>query len=367
MALDAPVQTRLARAQESLPAAGVDLLLCAPSADLAYLIGYPAHPSERPTLLGVPADADPFIVVPQLEAPRLSGLSGVRVIVYEETESAYELVRNALGQMEPKRVAISDQAWASVLIELQAALPGARFRSAGHLLRHLRMRKSEDEVALMRRAGALVDEAFAIVTTRPFAGRTERDIAKELNEILTSLGEGVSSWTPIVASGPNSSSPHHMTGDRRLEPGDTVILDYGWQVDGYQADTTRTVHLGPPDTEARRVYDVVRQAQEAAVASVRPGTTAASVDQIARDVIDAAGDGEFFIHRTGHGIGLDTHEEPYIVQGNELVLEPGMTFSVEPGVYLPGRFGVRIEDIVAVTEDGAERLNNATRELVIVE
>jgi Xaa-Pro aminopeptidase len=341
---------------------GIDLLLATPSADLVYLIGYGGHASERPTLLAVPARGDAIVIVPRLEAPRLEYLSTMSVHSYEETDDPYALLLHTLPT-ETARIALSDQAWATVLLGLQRVYPGARFEAAGTLLRSLRMVKGADELDLLRRAAAAVDRAFDRIVSRRFSGLAERRLADELTAVVAGEGVDTSDWGPIVASGPNSASAHHLTGDRLIQQGDSVILDYGGVLDGYQADTTRTVHVGDPPDDFVHAYEVVRVAQQAAVQAVRPGVPAASVDAAARDVIAHAGYGDYFVHRTGHGIGLDTHEEPYIIEGNELVLEPGMTFSVEPGIYLPGRFGIRIEDIVAVTDGGCERLNTAPREL----
>jgi D-alanyl-D-alanine dipeptidase len=200
-----------------------------------------------------------------------------------------------------------------------------------------------------------------------FEGRTESQVAAELNEILAGEGLERADWGPIVAGGPNSASAHHITGGRVLQEGDAVILDFGGVFGGYQADITRTVHVGTPTEDFARVYDTVRRAQELAFAEASPGIPAQDVDRAARRAIEAAGYGGYLVHRTGHGLGLDTHEEPYIVEGNSLLLEPGMVFSIEPGAYLPGRFGVRIEDTVAVMPEGPRRLNEATRELVLVQ
>lgn len=357
---------RIRRVQDLLREADIDLLLATPSADLVHLIGYRGHVSERPTLLAVPAEGRPVIVLPRLEAPRLAAPSTMSVESYEETEDPYAVVARVLGGRTPARVAISDQAWATVLLGLQRLYPSARFEAAGLLLRALRMRKETDELELLRRAADAVDRAFDVIIRSPFAGRTEHQMAELISGAVGDEGLDTAGWGPIVASGPHSASPHHMTGDRVIEDGDAVILDYGGALQGYQADTTRTVHVGRPNADFEQAYRVVREAQEAAVQAVRPGVPAEQVDAAARDIISRAGYREYFVHRTGHGIGLDTHEEPYIVQGNALVLEPGMTFSVEPGVYLPGRFGVRIEDIVAVTETGCERLNRARRDVQIV-
>lgn len=228
------------------------------------------------------------------------------------------------------------------------------------------MIKSAAEIAALRTAGAQVDAIFQELLSWRWQGRSEGEVSEMIAAAMRQRGCEAVDFV-IVGSGPNGASPHHGGSDRVIEHGDTVILDYGGPfAGGYFADITRTVVVGEASAEVRKVYDAVRAAQEAGVQAVRPGVPCQTVDATARAIITAAGYGPLFNHRLGHGIGLDGHEEPYIVTGNALVLAPGMTFSVEPGVYLPGRFGVRIEDIVACTADGVERLNTCSRELMLV-
>jgi D-alanyl-D-alanine dipeptidase len=230
----------------------------------------------------------------------------------------------------------------------------------------LRAVKDAAELELLAAAGAAADATFEEIRKVPFGGRRQSEVAADLAELLRRFGHSQVDFT-IVASGPNGANPHHEAGDRVIEQGDMVVLDFGGLLHGYGSDTSRTVHVGEPDAEQRRVHDIVREAQEAGFRAVRPGVACQDVDRAARAVITEAGYGEYFIHRTGHGIGVTTHEPPYMIEGEERPLVPGMCFSVEPGVYLPGRFGVRIEDIVTVTEDGGLRLNNTAREMVIVD
>jgi Xaa-Pro aminopeptidase len=229
----------------------------------------------------------------------------------------------------------------------------------------LRAVKDADELAALRAAARAADAAFAAILERPFIGRTEAEVAADLARLLVENGHDRADFT-IVAGGPNAASPHHEAGARTIRPGDPVVMDFGGPVDGYFSDMTRTVVAGDPPAGFEEVYGVVRDAQRDGMASARPGVAAEDVDRAAREVIRGAGYGEWFVHRTGHGIGLEVHEPPYLVRGNDQQLEPGMAFSVEPGVYLPGRFGVRIEDIVTVTADGAESLNGASRDLLAV-
>jgi Xaa-Pro aminopeptidase len=217
----------------------------------------------------------------------------------------------------------------------------------------------------MAAAGASADAAFYDLLDVRFGGRRETDVAADLADLLVDHGHSQVNFT-IVGSGPNGANPHHEAGDRVIEEGDTVVLDFGGLVDGYGSDTTRTVHVGEPSEEERVVHEVVQRAQQAGVEAVRPGVACQEIDRASRRVIADAGYGDRFLHRTGHGIGLTTHEPPYMVEGEAQPLEPGMCFSVEPGIYVPGEFGVRIEDIVAVTDEGARRLNTSTHELQVV-
>jgi Xaa-Pro aminopeptidase len=358
---------RLARVSGVLSQAGVGLLLVTPSADLKYLAGYGGHVSERPTVLAVSPGAEPVLVMPDLEAPRLAGQSDLEIRSYSDGADPYASMRDLIGgQGAGQTIAVSDQAWASVLLDLQHLFPAASFVSASPLLRQLRMVKGPEEMELLHEAGRRADRAFEEIIQLRFSGRTEHQVADELDKLLREQGLGRADWGPIVASGPNAASPHHITGERELHEGEAVVIDFGGVLDGYQADITRTVHVGSPEHDFVTVYDLVVRAQQAGFEASAVGGTAGEVDRAARNVIRQAGFAEYFIHRTGHGLGLDAHEEPYLVEGNNLTLLPGMTFSVEPGVYIPGRFGVRVEDTVAVFEEGPQRFNHATRELQIV-
>jgi Xaa-Pro aminopeptidase len=359
---------RMARAQAEMERQGVDYLFVTPSSDLTYLLGYPAHSSERLTLLGIPRDGEPFVVVPTLESSRLDERRDVIDIHrWDETDSPTRLVAQLVEGAAGATVAVSDQTWAAFLLRLQGDLPETRFASANDIIRELRMIKDSHEIQMLREAGAKADAVWeAFVTGARLSGRTERDVAGEIADRLRAHGMPAAGFG-IVGSGPNSASPHHMTSERVIQTGDAVVFDFGsiWQ--HYWCDITRTLHVGEPSDEFRKVYDVVLVANEAAKAAVRPGVACEAVDRAARDVIEAAGYGEYFIHRVGHGLGLDTHEEPYMVSGNDLPLRPGMVFSDEPGIYISGKFGVRTEDILVCTDDGYESFNHARRDLVVVE
>jgi Xaa-Pro aminopeptidase len=342
----------------------VDALVLPAGPDLLYFTGYEAMPLERPTLFALTPGRAALLLVPELEVPRVGQLpEGVELEGWAETQDPLNVIARWLGS--PSRVAIGDQAWASVLLGLQARLPRARFGPASPITRDLRMRKDAQEVACLRRAAQAADRVMAGLARRAFAGKRERDLAREVAELIVEEGHDVAAFA-IVAAGENGASPHHEPGDREVREGDTVVVDLGGRRDRYFSDTTRCFSVGPPDPEYRRLYGILRQAHEAAVALARPGVRADAVDRAARAAIEAAGLGRFFVHRTGHGIGLEAHEHPYIVEGNDLLLETGMTFSVEPGIYLPGRFGMRLEDIVVVTGDGAQLLNGSPREIVEV-
>ncbi len=358
---------RLGLAAEAAGRAGLGALLLTPGPDLRYLTGYDAHPSERLTCLAVPAVGAPFMVVPRLEvrSARASPVGGmdVEIIAWDETDDPFRIVGERLAPIPS--VGLADQMWAMMVLALRDALPRARQELASTVLAALRVRKTPAEIAALREAGAAIDRVHERVPGWLRAGRTEREVAADIAAAITAEGHARADFV-IVGSGPNAARPHHAASGRVLAPGDAVVVDIGGTMpSGYCSDCTRTYALAPPPSGLLGYYQVLRDAQEAACSRVRAGASAESVDAAARDPITAAGFGEYFVHRTGHGIGLETHERPYIVSGNAEALEPGMAFSVEPGIY-PGPHGARIEDIVVCTEDGGERLNNVTRELVVI-
>jgi Xaa-Pro aminopeptidase len=357
---------RLDRATTMAAGAGLAAVLVPPSPDLVYLTGYDPPPLERLTVLVMRPGAGPVLIVPELERPmaRASPMGErLELIGWRDADDPYA----AVARLTPRgdRVSVGDRMWASHLLGVQRALGGVEVVATSVALPLIRAIKDPDELALLEMAARGADEAFGEVVELGLAGRRESDVAGRLAALLRKHAHEAINFT-IVGAGPNGASPHHEPTDRRIARGDAVVMDFGGRVRGYCSDLTRTVTVGPPDRELRRVHDVVRDAQEAAYAAVRPGVAAEQVDRAAREVIADAGYGDAFIHRTGHGIGLEEHEPPYIVRGNADPLQPGMTFSIEPGIYLEGRFGVRIEDIVAVTERGAIRLNEARRDLVEV-
>ncbi|GEJ99931.1 aminopeptidase P family protein [Streptomyces sp. NPDC003388] len=361
-------RARMERAARSAADAGLAGLLVAPGPDMVWLTGYtPTAVTERLTVLVLTPGRDPVLVVPTLEAPdaeRAPAASALTLRDWTDAKDPYAVTAGLL--QDHGRLGISDNTWAMHLLGLQRILPGTSYAALTDALPMLRAVKDAAELELLAAAGAAADQAFEEIRNMPFAGRRESDVGHDLAGLLRRFGHSQVDFT-IVGSGPNGANPHHEVGDRVIRRGDMVVLDFGGLKDGYGSDTTRTVHVGEPTEEERRVHDVVRAAQEAGFRAVRPGAACQEVDRAARAVIADAGYGEYFIHRTGHGIGVTTHEPPYMIEGEEQPLVPGMCFSVEPGVYLPGRFGVRIEDIVTVTEDGGRRLNNTTREMVVVD
>jgi Xaa-Pro aminopeptidase len=358
---------RMARAAREAAGVGLSGLLVTPGPDMVWLCGYqPAAFTERLTLLVVTPDSEPRLLVPVLERPDAEAAPGAGALRTTEWRDGQDPYAAAAGLLRPHgRYGVSDAAWALHLLGLQEALPLTSYRALTTALPMLRAVKDEHEVARLGVAAAAADATYEEILSVRFAGRRETDVAADLTRLLLEHGHSQVDFT-VVGSGPNGANPHHEAGERVIEDGDMIVLDFGGLKDGYGSDTTRTVHVGEPTREERRVHDIVREAQQAAYEAVRPGVACQVIDRVARAVIEKAGYGDHFIHRTGHGIGVTTHEPPYMVEGEEQPLVPGMCFSVEPGIYLPGRFGVRIEDIVLCTETAGRRLNNTDRDLAVV-
>lgn len=343
--------------------AGVDSLLLSVGADLPYFTGYDAPQLERLTMAVVAADGPASLVVPRLEAMKVTDVGAYEILPYDETDDPVAIVADLVGDV--RNVAIGDKTWAVFVIALQDALSGAAFRKASDVTASLRAIKDDAEVEDLVAAGAASDRVVGRLAGTRFAGRTEKDLAAEVRAMCEEEGHD-KGWDPIVGSGPNAASPHHGAGDRVIAPGDTVVIDFGGTVGGYHADTTRTFSVGEPSPEVAAAYAVLAEAQRSGVHSAVVGTEAQAVDRATRSVIEGGGYGDLFIHRTGHGIGLDIHEDPYIVEGNRQVLEAGMAFTVEPGIYKAGEWGMRIEDVVVATDDGPRNLNSASHEMAVV-
>jgi Xaa-Pro aminopeptidase len=350
---------------------------------MRYLAGYPAMALERLTMLVIPVAGGPSLVAPRLEAaparlcpPAATGV--LPVVTWEETDDPHSLVAGMIHDpsagSDPAglRVAVSDDLPARHLLRLQARLPGAAFDLGSPVLGPLRIVKDADEIALLTEAAHAADRVVAQIAAGRLVGRTEADVAREVRDRLLSEGHDEAHFA-IVGSGPNSASPHHEASGRIIAAGEPIVLDIGGTIDGYGSDITRTLWVTGgdpakgPDERFRHLFGVLQAAQAAATRAARSGVTPEAVDAAARRPIEAEGYGDAFFHRTGHGIGLQGHEDPYIIAGNTEPLREGMAFSVEPGIYLVGEYGARIEDIVVCGPDGPVTLNEAPRELYVVD
>jgi Xaa-Pro aminopeptidase len=363
---------RADRVRRRMGELGVDAVLLSVGPDLPYLTGYEAMPLERLTMLVLPREGQATLVVPRLEAPRVTERpDDFTLLPWGETDDPVEVV----AKLVPSTgcLAIGDRTWARFLVELQGALPRARWSRASEVVGPLRARKDAGEVESLRRAAAAADCVAAQLQAGeiPLRGRTEADVSKDIGRRLLAEGHQRVNFA-IVAAGADAASPHHEPGHRVIIDGDVVLCDFGGTMldehgVGYCSDITRCVSLGDPPDEVRAAYDVLFEAQRAAVEAAVVGTPCEDVDAAARRIIEAAGWGEQFFHRTGHGIGVEEHEDPYIVSGNREALAPGHAFSIEPGIYVRGRFGIRLEDIVVATDAGPDPLNVADHTLVVVD
>ena len=358
---------RWERVRARMEEVGVDALLLSLGADLPWLTGYEAMPLERLTMLVLPADGDAVLVVPQLEAPRVEERPDFTLRPWSETEDPTEIVAGLVGGRT--RLAIGDRSWATFLLRLQGWLPQATWQNASVVTSPLRAVKDAEEVAALRRASAAADRVAAQLQAGEvrFVGRSEAEVSAEIGRRLRAEGHSRVNFA-IVGSGPNAASPHHEPGSRVIEAGESVVCDFGGVLDGYCSDITRTFWTGgsEPPAEFRNLYAVLQAAQAEAVQAAVVGTPCEDVDGVARRIITDGGYGPQFIHRTGHGIGLEEHEDPYLVAGNCEPLAPGHAFSVEPGIYIAGRWGARIEDIVVASEDGPVPLNTVSHDLAVV-
>jgi Xaa-Pro dipeptidase len=381
MALDPtdadPVSTlsdRLERLAAQAVVSGADVILISPGPDLEYFIGHSVASHERLTCLVVPANGEPSLLVPTLERLGWSGTPvesmAVEISTWTDGDDPYLALADLLPA-DARVLAVDYHMPAVHALNAQAIVPGSELTLAGEAIAELRMRKGTNEVEALAAAGAAIDRVQRRIGEWLRPGRTENEVAADIARAIVEEGHARPDFV-IVGSGPNGASPHHEASDRVIAAGDVVVIDIGGPMpSGYFSDCTRTYVVAPDAGESvapkvREVYEIVRQAQAAGVAAVRPGVSAESIDAASRGVIERAGYGEYFITRTGHGIGLEVHEHPYMVAGNGTMLEPGMAFSVEPGIYLPGDFGVRIEDIVVVGTDGPKLMNTAPTELTIV-
>ena len=365
--LTATYAARIRRASHLARQAGIDALLISPGSDLRYLIGYEAKPLERLTCLVIPAHGEPVLVAPRLELLAAQDSpaegAGVSIRTWGETDDPYALTASLIGAADV--LAVDGRMWADKTLAFRDAMPSSRLITARQVIEEMRIIKDAAEIAELQAAGAAIDSVHAQVPGLLRAGRTEREVGARIADLITQAGHVQVDFV-IVASGPNAASPHHDVSDRPLAMGDCVVVDIGGMLPtGYRSDCTRTYHLGAPSQEYADRYAALQEAQQLAVEHVRAGVTCESVDEVARAHLRSAGIDGLFIHRIGHGIGLESHEEPYMVSGNARLVEPGMAFSIEPGFYDEGRHGARIEDIVIATDDGCIVVNHQPHELVI--
>ena len=368
-------EARLAACREAIGECGLASLLLSVGPDLRYLTGFVGEPMERFTLLVVPREGPVSLLVPRLEAPKAAGTplvsaGAARVVPFDESDDAAAIVADLLRSQAATPIGVSDRMWSMHLLRLETALPERRFESASAVMRELRQVKDADEAGLLALAAEAADRTMDAISAGSLADRTESDVSREIRRRLIDEGHDLADFA-IVGSGPNSASPHHDASERVIRAGEPVVLDIGGTRAGYASDTTRTVWVAgeagiAPEPEFVRVFELVRDAQARATTAVRPGVPAEQIDAIARSVIAGAGYVDFFTHRVGHGIGLEVHEDPYMVAGNSTALKPGMAFSIEPGVYLPDRWGVRLENIVMCSDSGATVLNRSSLDLRVV-
>jgi Xaa-Pro aminopeptidase len=357
---------RLAGVRAAMEEQGVDALLLSVGHDLPYLTGYLAMPLERLTMLVVPRAGEATLLIPRLEAPRVTDQPGVfEMLPWNETDDPSALAADLLGRHSARTIAVGDQMWARFLVELLPQLPGAEFRRAVDVVGPLRMRKDRVEIDALAAAGAAVDRIAAELQAGriPLVGRTEAEVSADLSARIRAEGHDKVNFA-IVAAGENAASPHHHAGSRVIRENEIVLCDFGGTMAGYCSDITRCVFTGDVTSDVAEAYAVLLTAQQAAVAAATVGTPCEDVDRAARQVIAEGGFGEYFVHRTGHGIGMEEHEDPYIVEGNSRALEPGHAFSIEPGIYVPGKWGMRLEDIVVATADDPQPLNHADHDLI---
>lgn len=357
---------RLARVRRAMDEQGVDALLLSVGHDLPYLTGYLAMPLERLTMLVVPRDDDATLLIPRLEAPRVEPQPGVfELLPWDETDDPTAIVAKLADGA--RTVAVGDQMWARFLVELLPQLPGAEYRRAVDVVGPLRMAKDQAEIEALAAAGSAVDRIAAELQAGriPLVGRTEAEVSADLSARIVAEGHQKVNFA-IVAAGENAASPHHHAGSRVIREGEIVLCDFGGTMDGYCSDITRCVFTGEVASDVAEAYDVLQEAQQAAFRAATVGTPCEEVDRTARRIIADAGYGEYFVHRTGHGIGMEEHEDPYIVEGNSLPLAAGHAFSIEPGIYVPGRWGMRLEDIVVADADGPIAMNRADHALARV-
>jgi len=358
---------RMNRAREEMARSGVDAMILSLGHDMPYLMGYLAMPLERLTMLVIPRDGHASLIIPRLEAPRVHEMDDVFAMVpWNETEDPVAIAHRLLGSANT--IAVGDQMWSRFLVDLLVHRPTAKYVRSVTVMEALRSRKDAAEIAALVAAGAAADRVAAQLHAGdiPLVGRTEAEVSADISARLIAEGHQKVNFA-IVAAGENAASPHHHASDRVIQHGEIVLCDFGGTMNGYCSDITRCVHLGEPPKDIADAYAVLFEAQAVGVAAGVVGETCEHVDIATRAVIDAAGYGEYFVHRTGHGIGMEEHEDPYMVNGNRTLIAPGHAYSVEPGIYVPGKWGMRLEDIVVATENGPQAVNHANHQLVVLD
>ena len=358
---------RLGRARAEMKRSGVDAMILSLGHDMPYLMGYLAMPLERLTMLVIPQDGEASLIIPRLEGPRVHQMNDVFTMVpWNETEDPVAIAHTLLGSAQT--IAVGDQMWSRFLVDLLVHRPNAKYVRSVTVMEALRSRKDAAEVAALVAAGAAADRVAAQLHAGeiPMVGRTEAEVSADISARLIAEGHQKVNFA-IVAAGENAASPHHHAGDRVIQYGEIVLCDFGGTMNGYCSDITRCVHIGDVPQDIADAYAVLLRAQAAGVNAGVVGSSCENVDAVTRAIIDEAGYGEYFVHRTGHGIGMEEHEDPYMVSGNTTPIAAGHAYSVEPGIYVPGKWGMRLEDIVVATDNGPMAVNHANHQLVVLD
>ncbi len=357
------IDARIKRARHLLETHGVDAVVITSTANFFFFTETWINPHERLLSFVIRKTGDPVILAPKMHENDMVG-SSVETLLWNDGENAMALLAKCIPE---KGVVSIDSLWPSQnLISLMRHRPQLTFIDSTRILGELRLRKDQHELALLRKAGEVADGVMQQIIAKIVPGMREIDVVEELKNLWTKEGVDEVSFNPIIGAGANGAQPHHQSGQTTIKSGDMVVIDMGGVINHYCSDMTRTIAIGEVTPQMKDVYEVVHRAHEAGAKAVKPGVLLGEIDHIARTVIKEAGYGSYFIHRTGHGLGIEVHEEPYVYSGNQQPIETGMVFSIEPGIYLPGQFGVRIEDIVIATETNCESFNNFTKELLVV-
>lgn len=363
-------QARIEKLQRKLNAQNIDWLALVPSPSMTYLSGIHSHTSERPMVLFVGRDGTVAAIMPALEAMKgeAVGISAEHIFPYTDQQGYLPAFQNATQtlKLKGKRIGVESLKMRVLEGDLLTEVGGASVVHADNVMDSLRLVKDADEIAAMQKAVDVAEAAMDEMLPQITIGMTEREVAAKFSQIILDSGADALSFSPIVSAGLNTASPHAVPTDYRLQAGDLLILDWGAQVGDYVSDITRTFALGNISPELQTIHETVRLSNAAGVAACKPNVTGAAIDKAARDVIDAAGYGEFFIHRTGHGLGMEAHEAPSLVEGNDNPLPVGAVFTVEPGIYKPNVGGARIEDDIVLTEDGYRSLTTYPRNLITI-